>query len=402
MRICILAPEFLPVWGGVGSYIVGLTKHLPKSVEIHVVTPARDRLGSSDVSISKSELQAGLPCNVHVHTISKASDTFVYNAFFQYACLKFVPAFVKDNHIDLIHSHTAQMPDLLLEFRKLKVPTITTVHTTIFGQRHGTRQSGSSFRDLEFSEKATLLGYPFLRLAEKVYFSFKHSYLTPSNWMKDELVRRNPALASSKVWVVPNSVDTTHFHPSTNGQDDGPVLFTGRLVASKGLRFLIDAIPAILTEYPDTRFVFVGPGNYRPYDEKLRRLGVPPENYEFKGYLKGESALVECYQSCSVFVAPTLYENMPIRILEAMACGKPVASTNVCAIPEVINSGSNGILFPPQDSAALSSAICELLGDTAQRRKLGENARRTVEEQFNWAINSQRILSIYEELLSMT
>src|SRR5208337_4666926 len=96
MKICMLAPEFLPVWGGVGAYIVELVRHLPKETEIHVLTPWRTCLGSSAISTSDYDFSQYFGHNVRVHFISKASDTFVYNFSFQYACSRVVPKLVKE------------------------------------------------------------------------------------------------------------------------------------------------------------------------------------------------------------------------------------------------------------------------------------------------------------------
>ena len=395
MKICVLAPEFLPVWGGVGSYVVELVRHLPKSYDIHVVAPMRERLGDVGARTADYNFSNYFGSNVTVHLVSKASDTFVYNAPFQLACLRTVPTLVRDAGIDLIHSHTAHMPDLLLEFRRLKVPTLTTVHTTIFGQRQAARQSGSAFRDLEFSEKATFVGYPFLRLAEEVYFSFPRYYVTSSDWMRNQLLRLRPEL-SSRISVVPNAVDTNEF--KTRASEEDIVLFTGRFIAVKGTADLVNAIPSVISAHPDTRFLFVGPGYFKPYENTLTQLNVPRGRYEFMGFLKDAEARVNCYQSCSVYVAPSLYENMPIRILEAMSCGKPVVATNVGAIPEVITNGSNGLLVRPRDAVGLSAAINALLDDRSLRKRMGKAARRTVEDRYDWDKNVKKIVDLYEQI----
>jgi glycosyltransferase involved in cell wall biosynthesis len=400
LKICILAPEFLPVWGGVGSYIIELVRHLPRNTEIHVVAPSRDRLGGKTVRRFDYDSHGYFSENVHIHLISEANDTFLYNAAFQYACLKFVPRLVKDEHIDLIHSHTAHMPDLLLEFRKLNVPTLTTIHTTIFGQRQGAKRSGSNFSDLEFSEKATLLLYPFLRLAEEVYFLFPRSYLTPSNWMKMEFLRFAPRVQPANVQVIHNSVDTKKFIPT--GEEKKFVLFTGRFIAAKGLAILVDAIPLVLAQHPDTKFVFIGPGRSTQYETRLKEHNVPNLNFEFKGYLEDRSTLIEYYRRCAIFVAPTLYENMPIRILEAMASGKPVIASDICGIPEAITPNKNGVLVPPGDVGALATAISKLIGDETLRQKLGKNARETVESKFDSVKNAQRVARVYQEVIAMT
>jgi glycosyltransferase involved in cell wall biosynthesis len=378
-----------------------LVRHLPKNIDVHVVTLNREGFGKEKVSTSDYDFSKYFGNNVHVHFVCKANDTFFYNAKFQYACLRYVPKLVKEERIDLIHSHTAHMPDLLLQFRRLNIPTITTIHTTIRGQRRGTKSSGMRFWDLEFSEKLTYLTYLFLCLAEIIYFSKERYYITVSKWMKEQIVRQYPKIDPSLISVIYNSVDVENFSPGTgkNLPERDIVLFTGRLIAAKGVRYLVEAIPKVLREYPNTLFIFIGSGNSLPYRRRLKELRVPEKNFMFLGYLKESSDLVEYYRASSVFVAPTLYENLPIRVLEAMACGVPVVASNVCAIPEVIDNGVNGILIQPGSVGELAEAICRLLGDPSLRRKMGDNARKTVLEKFNWKVNAIKTVEVYQQIL---
>jgi len=395
----MLAPDFLPVWGGVGTYIIELVRHLPKSMEIHVVAPSRRCLGRTGVKTSDYDFNDYFQQNVHVHLVSSASDTFVYNAAFQCACFRFVPRLVKEEKIDLIHSHTAHMPDLLLRLRKLGVPTATTIHTTISGQRHGSKASGADFSGLDFSEKATYLSYPVLRLVEKLFFAPGRPYITVSNWMKAQILEQFPKIQPSDVRVIHNSVDTEYFSPIKEC-DPNLVLFTGRLIAAKGLTYLIKAIPTILSDHPQALFVFIGPGDPMPYETALKRLGVDSRRYKFLGYLRHRKDILEYYRRCAVFVAPTLYENLPIRVLEAMACSKPVVATAVCAIPEVITSQREGILVPPKSSRALSEAVSSLLANQKMRKEMGHRARSRILAEFDWTLSAERTTDFYEEIVS--
>ncbi len=398
MKICILAPEFLPVWGGVGTYIVELVKHLPKSTEIHVVTPSRTGLANYSVSSADYDFSEHFGPNVQVHFISKASDTFIYNSTFQQACLRFVPKLVRSEKIDLVHSHTAHMPDLLLQFRKLEVPTVTTIHTTIEGQRAGTKNSGLSFSNLEFSEKLTYLAYPFLKLTETMYFLKARHYITVSHWMKEQARKRFPQLGDS-IRVIHNAVDTAQFSPGEKNAERKVVLFTGRLIGAKGINYLVEAIPNILRRFPDTMFLFIGAGNELPYERRLRELNVSPSNFKFIGYLKETKDLVDYYRHASIYVAPTMYENLPIRILEAMACGVPVVASNVCAIPEAVQHCVNGLLVKPGSIKQLTDGICCLLEDSKLRTLMGERARQTVLEKFDWTKKVHEIVDAYYDAI---
>jgi glycosyltransferase involved in cell wall biosynthesis len=254
------------------------------------------------------------------------------------------------------------------------------------------------FRDLEFSEKATYLGYPILRLAELTYFSTRRDYITVSEWMKKQL-HKMFRLQDCDIRVIHNSVDTNVFTPGNEDQRR-IVLITGRLIAAKGLIYLVEAIPRILRNHPDTLFTFLGPGDPRPYVTRLQALQVPASNFIFTGYLKERSEILEYYRRCAIFVAPTLYENLPIRILEAMACAKPVVATDVCAIPEAITSGRDGILVPPRSSDALVETISSLLESPKRRYRIGQSARETIVERFDWTVNANRTALFYEEVLA--
>ncbi|MGA2973261.1 MAG: glycosyltransferase family 4 protein [Candidatus Bathyarchaeia archaeon] len=394
----MLAPELLPIWGGVGTYIVELIRHLPSTVEVEVVTPYRTRIGSIPAATSNYNLEDYFPNNVHINFLGSAADTFVYNAAFQTACFRHVPRLLKRENIELIHSHTAHMPDLLLQLRRLKVANVTTVHTTIAGQKRAAKSSGTSFSHLDFSEKATLLGYPFLRIAERFYFSGEREYITLSNWMKIRVGLYFPRLNGTRVTVIHNSVDSNVFTPRGKEEPEN-ILFTGRFIAAKGLTYLAEAIPRVLSNHPNATFTFIGPGDFQPYMNRLLELNVPSQNVKFVGYVKDSEAILDYYRHCSIFVAPTLYENLPTRVLEAMACAKPVIATDVSAIPEVIASGHNGILVPPRSSEALANAINGLLENPRLRKLIGANARDTVVSKFDWNVNARKIASLYGEVI---
>ena len=401
MKLCVIAPEFLPVWGGVGTYLVELVRHLPKDIEVHVVTPMRESIGGKRISSRDFDFSEYFRDNVHVHFVCKATDTFIYNAVFQSACLRYIPQLLDKEDIDLLHfGH--HMAGLLLELKGLEIPAVTTVHTTIQGQRSGTRMSGMKFWDLEFSEKATYLTYPFLRLAETIYFSRTRHYITVSEWMKRQLQEQYPRMNCSEISVIHNSVDTQSFSPGPRRKSiEGEIiLFTGRIIAGKGITYLIEAIPEVLKEHSDAFFVFIGPGDFMPYRRRLKDLGISERNFAFLGYLKDRSELVEYYRTCSIFAAPTtVWENLPIRVLEAMACGAPVIASNVCAIPEVIDNFVNGVLIPPCSVHELARAICCLLGDSNLRRKIGDNARKTVLEKFDCNVHAMRTAEVYQKVL---
>lgn len=403
MSVAMLAPEFLPVWGGVGTYIVELVRHFPQDMEIHIITPFRKKIGSNRVSSADYDFKNMFKDNVHVHFLSTASDTFVYNAKFQLAVFRELKKIVEKENIDIVHSNAGHMPDLLINPDKLGVPIVTTIHSTLLSQLDAIKQTASKFFQLEFSEQMTLLLGPFLACSEKTYYFSRRRYITVSKWSKKRVISEKN-LEPHTIRVIYNGVDPNRFNPwrKKEANDHFPeladietpkVLYLSRLVGKKGVDILMRAIPKIL-ENTDAHFIFAGPGK----DLYLKKYNLPEKNYTFLGYVDHGLAPF-LYALADIFVLPSFYENFPISILEAMASGIAVIATDVGGIPEVITSGYNGILIPPKDPEKLASALITLITDDIKRRKLAKNARKTILKKFTWDRTAKITKTYYEEIL---
>jgi glycosyltransferase involved in cell wall biosynthesis len=101
-----------------------------------------------------------------------------------------------------------------------------------------------------------------------------------------------------------------------------------------------------------------------------------------------------------VFVLPSLWEGLPIALLEAMAAGLPVVATAVGGTPEVVVEGETGFLVPPRDPEALAEAILRLLREPDLRRRMGEAGRKRVAEHFSVEQMVQKTEALYEHLLA--
>jgi glycosyltransferase involved in cell wall biosynthesis len=99
-----------------------------------------------------------------------------------------------------------------------------------------------------------------------------------------------------------------------------------------------------------------------------------------------------------VFVNTSLHDNMPISILEALASGVPVVSTNVCGIPFIVENGKTAILVPPHDAVAIAQAVMDLLKTPARAEQLAR-AGRSVVEQYEWRHVRSRLFGVYSELV---
>jgi glycosyltransferase involved in cell wall biosynthesis len=167
-----------------------------------------------------------------------------------------------------------------------------------------------------------------------------------------------------------------------------------RLSAEKGLNIFLEAAKQLTAEFPEALFVIVGEGPERAVlEQQARMLGL-----EGKVIFAGaRSDLGGVYASLDVFIMTSFNEGMPLALLEAMAAGLPVVATRVGAIPSLIPDASKGALIEPGSSAAIVQAITPLLRDGELRRRVGENAREHVRENFSAGRMAERYLQLYAE-----
>jgi glycosyltransferase involved in cell wall biosynthesis len=170
------------------------------------------------------------------------------------------------------------------------------------------------------------------------------------------------------------------------------VLVPARLTEQKGHRFLLRA----LVDVPDAHFALAGDGPERAaLEAQARDLGVEAR-VSFLGYRNDVAALLSV---CDLVVLPSLYEGLPVSLLEAMAARRPVIATRIGGTDELVTSGRTGLLVEPGNATALAVAIRSLLDDTAAARELAERASLLVERRFSAEAMCNRVGEIYEQLL---
>jgi glycosyltransferase involved in cell wall biosynthesis len=128
------------------------------------------------------------------------------------------------------------------------------------------------------------------------------------------------------------------------------------------------------------------------------RLGVR-DNIVFTGYYP-DKKLPKLYQAADVFAFSTFYEHHPFAVLEALSSQLPVVTTNVGGIPETITDGKNGFMCQPFNAREFSDRILYLLENPATAEEMAFQARKTVEERFDWRLVVQKVLKVYGEAMS--
>jgi len=199
-----------------------------------------------------------------------------------------------------------------------------------------------------------------------------------------------------KITEIPNGVDADFYSPSdTSGLEErydleeNVVVAVSRLVEYKGHGVLVDAV----NQMEDTSLVVVGDGPFR--DELEEKAG---EDVHFAGFVD-EEELPLYYSLGDVFCLPTFGEGMPLSILESYACGTPVVSTRVGAIPDMVDDGV-GRLVEPKDAEDLREALEDLFSDRERLERMGEECRKRAEEEYSWDAVAERTLEMYEDLVA--
>jgi spore coat protein SA len=207
-----------------------------------------------------------------------------------------------------------------------------------------------------------------------------------------EFVRReaNTALPNhfKSTWVVYNGADGTQFYPVARGEKSIPtVVFTGRLQPYKGVHILMEAMRILQGNGIEAKCKIVGASGFglskaTRYTRKLKH--IRPENTELVGYKSGES-LAELVRNADIFCSPSIFNDpFPLAPLEAMAAGLPVVASNVGGLPEALAYGG-GVLVPPDAPKALASALERLVTDNSYREELGQQARASYNDHFQWS-----------------
>jgi glycosyltransferase involved in cell wall biosynthesis len=220
-------------------------------------------------------------------------------------------------------------------------------------------------------------------------------------WMKPMIPPTTPTV------VIPNGIELSRFAGHGDGRAfreahkvSGPMLlYAGRLAVNKHLEHVIEVMPDLLKEFPDLTLCLVGEdhGMLQAWKAAAAKAGVEGR-VRFLGHVS-EGELLEAYRACDAFVLPSDYEAFGIVLLEVMACGKPVVATRVGGVTDIVTDRQTGLLVPYGDRAALKNALTSLLGDRTLRREVGEAARRSVGEKFDWNSVVTRIEGQYKLLL---
>ena len=174
------------------------------------------------------------------------------------------------------------------------------------------------------------------------------------------------------------------------------VCSVGRLMEQKGYCFLLEAIPRIIQEYPGTVFAIAGGGPLlKELQEQAQTLDITASVL----FLGIRPDVADLLSLADIFVLPSLWEGLPIALLEAMGAGVPAIASQVDGVLEIIVHNQTGLLVPPAEADALSQAILRLLGEPELRVNLSAQGKALVEKEFTQDQMCTRYRNLFENLL---
>jgi len=174
------------------------------------------------------------------------------------------------------------------------------------------------------------------------------------------------------------------------------LLYVGMIEPRKNLPTLLQAYAAVADQMPDHRLVVVGPKGWMVENilQQAGQLNISDKVY-FTGYVE-QVDLPLIYNMADVFIYPSVYEGFGLPVLEAMACGTPVITSNVSSMPEII--GDAGVLVTPNDSQALARSLLELINDPMERQRLSIRGLERA-AAFTWKRTAEKTIAVYRHIL---
>jgi rhamnosyl/mannosyltransferase len=369
-RLLEVAKAFYPVIGGVEKTVYDIATAAAREFDVTVLAVSEDRRSSTEAFKDFTVTKVGKLAKLFSMPIS----------------LGYLPRFRElARHADLVHVHSPYpLGELTLVLNPVKVPVIVTYHFDVVRQR-------------AVAPLYNPILHAVLRRADRIVAT------NPNTPRSSPILRRYP----DKVSAIPFGIRVEKFALSDTDKESvltlrrgfsrPLVLFVGRLVYYKGVEHLIRA-----TAQVDADFVIIGDG---PLKEGLVRLATDigvASRVHFLEYLPRRE-LFKYFHASDLFVLPSVAESegFGLVLLEAMACGKPMVTTELGTGTSWINQhGETGFVVPPRDPDALAEAIKRLVSDEALRLKMGQAAYDRVCKVFTRREFGEAYTRLFRSLLS--
>jgi glycogen(starch) synthase len=389
LRTLILSWEYPPlIEGGLARHVRKLSENLVDlGVEVHVLT-------RGDGSAADEQLLNG----VHVHRVrepDRPRDLGEFVTWIEHMNTDMLSAGVAlgdDLEFDVVHGHdwlVASACDHLA--RRFDRPLVMTIHATEYGRHQGW---------VDKHPQSHIHG------VEKWITNRADKVIACSAYMREHIADIY-ALEEAQVNVIPNGIDPEDLRPMDNleqlrsafaAPDEKLVLLVGRLVYEKGFQVALEALPTLIENVGNVRFLIAGSGTH---EEELKaqaeKLGLM-EHGTFVGWI-GDDVLHSLYKIADLTVVPSIYEPFGLVALEAMASGCPCIVADTGGLREVVTENV-GLRFQSRDPESLAKMAEQVLTDPELRDRLVAEASDHV-LTFDWLDVARTTLELYEDAVEV-
>ena len=297
-----------------------------------------------------------------------------------------VKEFLKEQQVELVHAHgTRACSNVMRAARSLGIPVIYTVH-------------GWSFHDDQpmLTRTMRVMGERYLTSRATVNIAVSSSNRQTG---KDRI-------RSFKALVINNGIDRNKFNPDRpfrNIREELSipaeallVLFIARFTSHKQPLALINAFREALPQIPDMHLLLVGDGDQKAEAKEMVESAGLNDKVTFQSFRQD---VPDVLAAADIFVLPSLWEGLPIGLLEAMAMGKAVIATNVDGTKEVVQDQQNGLLIEAGNIPALTDALVSLGRNKNGRQEFGRRALETVHQKYDASVMTREIEEVYTNVL---
>jgi len=365
MKIAQVSHRYLPCVGGIELYVYRLTEDLQK-------------LGMK-VDVLSTDLKTPLEGRRKEAKYFKTSFSFMRNPF-SFELIKYL----KENRYDLLHLHNIWfIPGLLATLYRKDAKIITTLHGV-------------------YPDRANFWQIFFLNIYKPLarYVLIKSNKIIVADSNINRLIRIfkiNP----EKIVVIPNGIRLSSYKAS---KKENVILFTGRIIPDKNPEVLIKAAEILNKKFVDFKLVFIGSIEEK-YKKALIRLVKTCRLEEKTTFLDPlnqsipaeKEKLMNLYKKSYVFVSLGSWEGLPTRLMEAMQFEVPCIAYASGGTSEFIKDDDNGMIIKTLDENLLAEKLYQLFQNRKLAKRLGQKARLTITNKYNWSEVSKKIMDIYQE-----
>jgi len=284
---------------------------------------------------------------------------------------------------DIIHlqgTHPLYCLTAILSQRRY--PTIITVH-------------GIMAVEMEFHLKRNFLLRFLSKFIEKKTLSMIRNIIVVAPQIGEIIHEMN----GINTFMIPNGVNVNlikKIEPAKFDKDN-IIFFIGNFNERKGIDILIRAFNEVKKSISDSNLFIAGSGEEESNLKNLVKKLDLESDIKFLGFVKGDKKF-SLIKSANILVLPSVWESLPIAVLEGMACGKPIIASNVGGIPYLVDEGVNGFLVRPGEVKELSDKIIKVLKNKKLQKSMGK-ASLKMSEDFEWSKIAEKTYKVYKEIV---